>query len=89
MRHGKLNLENLFVTENFTAKLTGLAVSVDVFEFGKILLNIITGGKKTWDNDPNSLEDILKTLDCEDEEVKDLLRKVLKDKDTYVGKKGS
>ncbi|GKB44782.1 hypothetical protein Tco_0995318 [Tanacetum coccineum] len=66
MRHGKLNLDNVFVKDNYTAKLASLAhiellsneerkgniteyLSVDVFEFGKILLNVITNGKHGGD----------------------------------------
>ncbi|GKF49372.1 serine/threonine-protein kinase/endoribonuclease IRE1a, partial [Tanacetum coccineum] len=69
IRHGNI-LRNVFVKENGTAKLAGLGhiewlsdrkikmkeyLTVDIFDFGKILLNFITDGKHgcdpTWGKD--------------------------------------
>lgn len=95
VRHGKLNPHNVFIKDNCVAKLAGLAhidwpsdeekgcmdeyLRADIYDWGKILVNIITnghsGGEETWNHE--SVPDILEKLLPEDEEVKDLLSKVL------------
>ncbi|GKA73167.1 putative ribonuclease H-like domain-containing protein, partial [Tanacetum coccineum] len=94
IRHGKLKLHNVFIKDNYVAQLAGLAntdwpdeekvsmdefLRLDIYDWGKILLNIMThghhGGDDTWD--PDSVPQILEELREEDEEVRDLLSKIL------------
>nr|GEX08514.1 hypothetical protein [Tanacetum cinerariifolium] len=88
--HGKLKLHNVFIKDNYVAQLAGLAntdwsdeekvsmddfLRLDIYNWGKILLNIMThghhGGDYTWDLD--SVPQILEELREGDEEVRDLL----------------